>query len=213
LLVVFVVFALAYLAAGFARSAGKRVEEPLHLQWGGTPTTALLRHRDSAIDAVTKARYHRRLAEICDEVSWPSIEDENSNSADADMKYASAISALRARRRGSDHLDVLKENTQYGFRRNMYGLRTAAIWIAVTAALCAAALIVEQVMHEKKSAGMFARTVADPRYAILLVVNAVIAVFWIVSVRESWVRQAANDYAAALLNTLDLAPTPSLSPP
>jgi hypothetical protein len=204
-LVMLVLLALAYLIAGFARSAGKRVEEQLHRQWGGMPTTAMLRHRDPAIDTVTKARYHRRLAEICDEIEWPSIEDENANPVAADARYWSAISALRARRRGDEHSNVLRENTQYGFRRNMYGLRVAAISIALIAALYAVASIAEQTIHEKSFAAMFAKVASEPRYSVLLFANSAIAIAWAIVVRQSWVYQAASDYARALLNTLDLA--------
>jgi hypothetical protein len=207
--IILLLLAVGYLFAGIARSAGKRVEEQLHHEWGGTPTTAMLRHRDTILDAVTKTRYHLHLAEICTDFTWPSIEDERSDPAGADLKYASATTALRARRRGDDHVNVLRENAQYGFRRNMYGLRTVAIIVAVAAASCAAVLTAQQIIHEKGAEAILAKLGADPRYALLLAVNAGIAILWAVLIQGSWVREAAYDYARALLNTLDLLSCPS----
>ncbi len=206
--VVLIILAVAYLVAGIARSSGKRVEGWLYHQWGGMPTTSLLRHRDAVLDDVTKARYHLRLAEICPDFMWPSIADERLDPANADLKYASATAALRARRRGDEHASVLRENAQYGFRRNTYGLRTAAITIAAIAASAAAVLLAQQVTHERSPGAILAMLAADPRFALLLVVNAGIAISWAVLVRQSWVREAANDYARALLNTLDLPTAP-----
>jgi hypothetical protein len=208
-LAVLILLAAAYLFAGIARSAGKRIEDDLFRKWDGVPTTAMLRQRDTTLDAVTKARYHIRLAEICTDFTWPSTGDEQSDPAAADLKYASAVAALRARRRGDEHANVLRENAQYGFRRNMYGLRPAATVIAILAALCAALLLAHQVIHERTATAILVKLASDPRYALLLTVNAGIAVVWRVLVRQSWVREAARDYARALLNTLDLAPSTS----
>jgi hypothetical protein len=206
--VALLLLAAGYLFAGIARSAGKRVEEQLFRQWNGPPTTAMLRHRDRMLDAMTKGRYHVRLAEICNDFTWPSIEDERSDPAGTDLKYASATTALRARRRGDEHVNVLRENAQYGFRRNMFGLRTAAIIVAVAAASCAAVLMVQQTVHEKSVEAVFTKLVADPRYAALLAANVGIAIVWAMLIRQSWVRESAYNYARALLNTLDLSSSP-----
>src|SRR5580658_10073191 len=50
-----------FLMTNICREMGKRLEEKLFCEWGGKPTTQLLRHRDSAIDSVTKRRYHAFL--------------------------------------------------------------------------------------------------------------------------------------------------------
>ena len=51
----------AALLAQLGRDQGKKKEARLFAEWGGTPTTQLLRHRDGQLDATTKERYHRAL--------------------------------------------------------------------------------------------------------------------------------------------------------
>ena len=41
---------LAYFLASLARSRGKMIEERLLANWGGWPTTVMLRHRDNRIE-------------------------------------------------------------------------------------------------------------------------------------------------------------------
>src|SRR5579863_8515608 len=62
-------FALAivgvmYFISSVARSRGKAVEKELLRVWGGWPSTIMLRHRDTAIDPLTKARYHQALEKM-----------------------------------------------------------------------------------------------------------------------------------------------------
>src|SRR6266576_2542386 len=51
-----------FLMTNICREMGKRLEEQLFREWGGKPTTQLLRHRDAVIDSVSKRRYHAFLA-------------------------------------------------------------------------------------------------------------------------------------------------------
>src|ERR1700733_13228133 len=51
-----------FLMTNICREMGKRLEDKLYREWGGRPTTQLLRHRDGIIDSVTKRRYHAFLA-------------------------------------------------------------------------------------------------------------------------------------------------------
>lgn len=53
---------VTYLLANISRMLGKAQESRLFDAWGGTPTTQLLRHRNTLIDAHTKQRYHAFLA-------------------------------------------------------------------------------------------------------------------------------------------------------
>src|SRR5579863_6877105 len=51
-----------FLMMNICREMGKRLEDKLYRDWGGKPTTQLLRHRNGTIDSVTKRRYHAFLA-------------------------------------------------------------------------------------------------------------------------------------------------------
>ena len=196
-------FAVLYLLAGVSRSAGKRIERRLLAQWGGWPTTLLLRHADGRIDVVTKGRYHQVLATMCPDMVWPTVQDEAADPRSADVKYSSAIAVLRARRRGVGDVIVLRENTAYGFRRNMLGLRPVAIVIALLSVLCAGALLYVTQARGESLAATVAKIGSDPRYVGVLAAEVAIAILWAVFVRGAWVRQASDDYAFALLGSLD----------
>jgi hypothetical protein len=195
--------AIAYALSGFARSAGKSVERRLFDAWSGPPTTTMLRHRDTEIDDVTKARYRAALTQMCTGISLPDRAQEAADPTAADTTYASAVGVLRARRRGEDFALVLKENTLYGFRRNMYGLRTTAIVIALLTVGIAGGLLVAQLHSVPFGPGSPATILNDPRFALLTLANAVVALCWVLIVRPPWVYEAARNYASALFNTLD----------
>lgn len=196
-------FAAAYVLSGLTRNAGKSAQSGLYDAWNGAPTTTMLRHRDSSLDRGTKTRYHNALKQMCTGIRWPSASDEAIDPILADAAYASAVDILRARRRGNAYSLVLKENAQYGFRRNMYGLRDSAIVLALLVAAIASGLFFAQ-LHAFPWNALHVRT-NDYSSKLLIVVLAAVAaaLLWFFSVRRSWVEKAARDYARALLATLD----------
>jgi hypothetical protein len=198
-------FAVVYMLAGIARSVGKKTEAELIDSWGGLPTTMMLRHTDTKIDAVTKARYHRLLSEMCPDIVWPTAKDEAANATETDTIYGSAVAVLQARRRGEEHSLVRTENASYGYRRNMLGLRAGGITIALLAAIGAGALFSTQVLHIPFISAGLPKVLADPRNILLVVVSVAIAIVWAALVRPAWVREAADSYSLALLRSLDFA--------
>lgn len=202
--VVVALLALAYVLSGWARAAGKSIEGRLFDSWDGPPTTTMLRHRDTSLDEVTKARYHQNLTQICLGICWPSASEEAADPIAADATYASAVSALRARRRGDNYALLLKENASYGFRRNMYGLRFTAIGIALFVATLALGSVIAQIRSSQSSTNVFTTIADNPRFGLMALAAVTIAISWYCFVRPSWVRQAACDYSRALFNSLDL---------
>lgn len=85
---------LPFLLADFSRSSGVAQEPEMWKSWGGAPSTQLLRHADSIVDPVSKARYHGFLAEKID-TKFPTPAAEKQNPEDADVVYASATKWLR----------------------------------------------------------------------------------------------------------------------
>jgi hypothetical protein len=124
---------IVYLLSTISRELGKRLEGKLFAQWGGKPTTQLLRHKNTQIDPVTKARYHAFLANKL-AIQFPSVASEATNPADADAIYESGARWLLECTRDRKRFPLLfKELVAYGFRRNSLGLK----WIALgTALLC-----------------------------------------------------------------------------
>src|SRR5712691_10712930 len=105
-----------YLTTNLSRELGKRLEPKLYREWGGKPTTQLLRHRDTTLDPVTKRRYHAFLGAKIKE-QFPEREKELSDAKGADDLYQSGVRWLKAKTHGDTNL-LFKENIAYGFRRN-----------------------------------------------------------------------------------------------
>jgi len=114
-----------YMTTNLSRELGKRLEERLFREWGGKPTTQLLRHRDNTIEGVTKCRYHAFLANKIN-VPFPNKDQEASNPAAADEVYQSGVRWLLNHTRPEDNKKfdlIFKENVAYGFRRNALGVK------------------------------------------------------------------------------------------
>jgi hypothetical protein len=69
----------AFLLTQLARDRGKRGESALFNQWGGMPSITILRHSNQRIDALTKARYHKRLSALVKGTKSPSVAMEEEN--------------------------------------------------------------------------------------------------------------------------------------
>jgi hypothetical protein len=82
-----------------------------------------------------------------------------------------------------------KENTSYGFRRNLRGLRGLGITL-VLAGLCAS--IVKVVVTQDPSSVLLPGTV-----------QIAIGVLWIAIVKDSWVEEQAMIYSASFFTALD----------
>ncbi|MGE5568714.1 MAG: hypothetical protein ACM3S5_06720 [Rhodospirillales bacterium] len=127
-----------FLLSQLARDAGKNREKSLFERWGGMPSVAILRHADTRIDPITKARYHKKLACLVKGTKAPTAAEEQADPIGADRTYAAWSTYLRTQtRERTKYPLVFEELVNYGFRRNVWGLRTTGI---VTSALsCATA--------------------------------------------------------------------------
>ena len=115
------IFALA----NIARGRGKSLEEALVRDWGGLPTTILLRHRNGVFDRYTKERYHEAIRTKLG-IPIPSAAEEAAAPAAADQAYMAAARRLRELTRGDTKL-LLKENIAYGFHRNMTAMKPVGV--------------------------------------------------------------------------------------
>lgn len=108
---------------------GNQSQEKLVSQWGGMPSTILLRHSDMTIDKYTKDRLHRWLESRISNFTLPNADQETSDPANADDMYKSATDFLRKFTcNKSNHPIVYRDNVAYGFARNLYAIR----WFGVT---------------------------------------------------------------------------------
>lgn len=182
--------------AHLSRALGRKVEPCLYAKWGGKPTTLWLSHNDHNLDAQTKARYHTFLEKHVAGWTAPTLEEEARDVQSAKIVYDSAVRWLREKTRDRKRYDLIfKENVSYGFRRNLYGLRPVGLLLSF---LCMAGNI---------SALYYTICVASaaikPEGFASLAWNLAVVTGLIASVRESWVKDAAESYARALLAACD----------
>ena len=192
-----------YLLANICRERGKRLEPKLFENWGGKPSTQLLRHRDKTIEGVTKHRYHAFLSRKIN-VAFPDEAQESSDSKAADEVYQSGVRWLLNQTRDTEKFGLLfQENITYGFRRNALGLRPVSLSVAIAA--MAWVLVVQGVISFSSTRPlnlqMFSATPAEAIVSLLAAV--VMFVVWYLVFTESSVRAAAFTYAETLLRACD----------
>jgi hypothetical protein len=90
---------LLYALSSFARTRGKQVEQRLLKEWGGWPTTILIRH-SGTLDAHTRARYHQFFIKNVPGLQIPTAAMEASDLHSADAVYNSAVKWLKEQTRG-----------------------------------------------------------------------------------------------------------------
>lgn len=197
-------FGLAMLLSQIGRDFGYRKQAALWERWGGAPTTQLLRHRTQNANPVLLKRYHDRLSLLRPDLGLPSAPEEAREPALADHVYGACVQFLISRTRDRATFPLLyKENVNYGFRRNLWGLKPFGIVVATG---CLIATIVR---------GWVMRSSSEFSGELLLslVVTFVLLLFWIFWVTQSWVRIPAEAYAARLLECSEqLEPTKDLDP-
>ena len=185
----------AFLLTQLARDAGKKREKHFFVAWGGLPSIAIFRHRDTRIDTITKARYHKQLATLVKGAKAPSPEDERRDPAMADQVYSAWSSYLRIHTRDTKKYSLLfQENVSYGYRRNVCGLRPLGIVVNVLALLGNVAWL-----YRVRS---ITGTVTTESVAALACVFALL-LLWIFRFTPTWVRIPADAYAERLAEATD----------
>jgi hypothetical protein len=189
----------AFLLTQFARDAGKKLEPKLLQAWGGLSSIVIFRHRDNRFDAITKARYHKAMVSLVEHTKAPSQVREQENPTAADEVYAAWSNYLRTHTRDQKRFSLLfKENINYGYRRNVVGLRAIGISISALALLIAIARVYSLYSHSGEIDSVMAAAGAFSFVLLLL---------WIFRFSPNWVRIPADAYAYRLIEAIDLLPT------
>jgi hypothetical protein len=177
-----------------ARDQGKKIERNLFEKWGGKPTTIVLRWSDSHFDVFTKERYRKTLATMAS-LTLPSKAEESNDPVRADQAYESCVRALLEKRRGITHRLIFNENCNYGFVRNLLGLKMTGILIAL------ASISVELILWRKHG--------FSPTDTVLL--PGVIAILVLSLLTTFATRQAAQRTAMAYADALLRSCEPAMS--
>lgn len=182
-----VVVALSLAAAALSRERGKRREARLFEEWGGKPTTVMLRYRSQTFPEKQLAHLHRFLAKATHN-TIPTAGREESDPAAADVVYESHTRYLREGTRDKKAYPfVFRELTHYGFMRNLWGLRaTAIVFAAGSLAVTTAWLLLS---------GPWAWNIRCAAPAL----NVLAIVLWASWPDKVAVRHAAEAYAKAVL--------------
>lgn len=182
--------------AHIARSRGRAVQKKLKQDWGALPATVWLRRFDRNLDPTTKQRYYSFLEENVPDWHPPTAELERTAPRESDAILDSAVRWLLEHTRDPKAYPlVLKENISYGFRRNVLGLRPLAVAAALASSGYGAYFLTATAQDTPTDA-------TAAQYAALFV-SATLLIWWAFAVTSSWVRDAANAYARALLASCD----------
>jgi hypothetical protein len=185
---------VSYLFAHLGRDCGKMKEVELFKIWGGKPSTVILRHRDNTIDSITKNRYHSLLNQKIDGINIPTAKEELANTQYSDQIYESCTKFLISKTRDINRFSLLfKENTNYGFRRNLWGMKKLAIILIF--------LII--IVHAYYLTGGFQNLIhCCDKKLIPLIVYVSYLIFWFVVVTKNWVKLTAFEYSERLIETV-----------
>lgn len=197
-----------YLLSSFVRTWGQRAQHRLFRQWGGQPTTLLLRHRHDYLTPLTRERY-RELAASRLGVALPSAHEEANDPAKADQTYIAAADALRPLTNDRKAFPfVFKELVAYGFNRNAHGSRW--VGLVVAAATLVTTLIHAGLLHIQSP--YWTPVDSDTSHIVVMVVALAFAGLWCFHFTALTVQQAAFSYAMRLWEALDKLPKKSVRP-
>ncbi len=209
LMTIFVSFGALYFLSNLCRGLGKKEEKILIEEWGGLPTTLILRHSDNTLNDSTKKCYHSFLAQQVPDIGdFPTASEETQNLHQADNIYSSSIDWLREQRRDKEKYYLLHEkNIQYGFRRNLLGVRVTGIILSVASILLILVSKVDFIQLSSKlietlESAMMGVTIFQ---YMALFFNFIAFLCWIFVVNKNWVKEAGFQYANTLLKSIDQA--------
>jgi hypothetical protein len=194
-----------YLTTNLCRELGKRLEGTLYQEWGGKPTTQLLRHRDKTIEAVTKHRYHKFLAAKID-TTFPDKNQEANDPEGADEIYQSGVRWLLNHTRpdnGKQFDLIFKENVAYGFRRNALGMKPIGLIVSIGSLLWVLAMEGALFSPSHRFIDLTALSQMPQSATASLVVSAIMLAAWLLFFTKSSTRSAAFTYAETLLRACD----------
>lgn len=191
-----ITFGVLMFLSSVGRDGGKRKEPGLFKGWGGIPTTQMLMYKSSPLDKLTLDRYRKTLESNISGLKFFDATQENLDQSGAAMVCNSAVKWLREATRDPKkfHL-VLADNINYGFRRNLFGIRPLAI------SLCLLAFTSLEIYAWFVMDGYVTRLFDHFFIAESVLIIAVL--MWGFVVTDSFVKTTAFSYATTLLSACD----------
>lgn len=188
-------FLAAIVLGHYARARGRALEDSLWASWGGPPTTRWLRPNDTSCSDQQKSKWRGAIKRLTGMTIPASVRD--GADASVDQAITEATRQLRYVLRNKPNAAILQShNEDYGFARNLYGVRV--LWVAL-AVLCVAACGVAFAMRMK------------PYAALAVSISALALSCLVASDLPKYVRRCADRYAESLFAAAML-PDPSPMP-
>lgn len=187
--------ALLYLLSNLGRDRGKKREAEMWKNWGGMPSAQLLYYKNNTIDAYTKRKYHDKLLQLSPITTNVDFEKAGFEEICEIYRHWSKYLITKTRDRKVYPL-IFEERVNYGFRRNLWGLRPLGIVFSFAALLGNYAYYGCIAGFEKIEQYPTAFYASESILLILLM-------FWVFVVKEKWVKIPAFAFAERLLESIE----------
>ncbi|WP_157127020.1 hypothetical protein [Rhodococcus sp. p52] len=187
---------LSVLVANF----GRRSQTMLWQEWGGRPTTQLLRTRQPADNPMQRDLWRNALSRRTG-IRLPAPSEELADPSATDHAIETAIEQVLHYGQDERFPILLSENSQYGLERNLYGFRKAGRLIAV---LCIAGL---------GTALYWANWAPPSAISAGIVANIIVLGIWLFLPSAQRTKEAGFRYATQLLKSVARAEQEERSQP
>lgn len=187
--------ALSFFLAQIGRDNGKRKEKRLWEFWGGAPVEQLFSFQNCEIDEQTKKRYHKKMETVMpleNEIDFSSATIEETKGI-----YQSWTKYLITNTRDTKKYSlVFKELINYGFRRNLWGLKSFSIFLIL-------ACITANFGYNFSVNESFNPLDYSLGFKVSEIILLCVMLVWIFIINRTWVKIPAFAYAERLLETID----------
>jgi hypothetical protein len=175
-------FGAPVILANYVRHRGLEIQDRLWERWGGSPTLELLKSGPTARRQAWRTAVER--------VSGYVLPPEDAQ--DRDPEYEPALAVLRSKTRDAARFRLLfEENRNYGYERNLLGLRPLGLWLTAAVLLCAGTAVLAIVVSDDPFRG---------EYAAGLVAVVIIFLLWLRLPSERRTKTCGMRYAEQLLD-------------
>jgi hypothetical protein len=195
---------LTFLLAQLSRDAGVRRQQVLFASWGGKASITKLRHRDTTLNLHTRSRYHATAEELLRR-PMPTPDEEATNPGAADLLYEAYSNLLLERTRDTKKFRLLfEELVHYGFRRNLFAMKTVGVVVSLVCAVVEILLVA----HAFRAYGRI-----DVLNFVFVALDLFLLLCWLILISEGWVKRAGEAYAERLLAASENLRSAAASPP
>ena len=180
--------ALSFVVSQIGADFGRRLEKRLWAKWDGPPTTRFLRHGNQEYNEITRRAVHDSLVRLGLKV--PTVEEEKQDPEYSDECYVACATELRRLTRNKREYPLVhKRLIDYGFRRNMLGLK----WIGLMTAAAVSIMCASHILWNWETASL------NVTVFVVGIISGLLGIAWFTLVNEGAVSLGAERYANTLL--------------